>query len=73
MNSTEQHERAYWRRIGFVLFFALAIALLLIPLGGCATTEEEIWQRVCYEQLMGKSEEGLLVVRHFCIKEEKVP
>lgn len=48
----------------------IGLGMLLVGLSGCATTEEEVWQRVCYEQFMGKSERGLMVVRHFCVKEE---
>jgi hypothetical protein len=33
-------ERCYWRRIGFVIFAAIAIGMLLLSLGGCA---EDRW------------------------------
>ena len=32
----QKHERCFWRRVGFVIFAALALAMLLAPLGGCA-------------------------------------
>lgn len=28
----EMHERCYWRRVGAILFFALALAMILVPL-----------------------------------------
>lgn len=57
-----------WVAVGL----AIALGLFLAVIGaGCATTEEEVaWQRICYEQLLGKDERGLVVVRHFCVKEE---
>ena len=69
-STDEDHERCYRRRIGFMLFALFALALILAPLVGCATPEEQVWQRVCYEQLLGQDERGLYVVRHFCVKEE---
>lgn len=50
------------------IIFSIGVVLLLT---GCATPqEEEVWHRVCYEQFIGKDERGLMVVRHFCVKEE---
>lgn len=36
-----KHERAYWRRVGLLLFMAIAIGAILLPLGGCATRYED--------------------------------
>jgi len=35
----EAMERCYWRRVGFVMFAAVALAVIILPLllGGCAT------------------------------------
>jgi hypothetical protein len=33
-------ERCYWRRIGFVIFVAIVMGMLLLSLGGCA---EDRW------------------------------
>ena len=59
----EKHERCYWRRVGFVIFFAIAGALLLGPLMGCATDPVA---QVCYMRHMGRTEEGYTVVMQAC-------
>lgn len=58
------------RLIAVLILGALAMALLL---PGCASqpVEEEMWHRICYEQPIGRTENGLIVVRHFCVKEEE--
>jgi hypothetical protein len=67
-----KQERCYWRRVGFGLFFAIAAALLLIPmLSGCATTgTEQPEQRVCYVQFLGKTENGWTVIAQQCVTPE---
>lgn len=52
-------------------FWFVLFATILFGCTGCATNEEEVWHRVCYEQFLGKDERGLFVVRHFCIKEQE--
>lgn len=48
-----------------------AVLVIVTHLTGCAAiTEEKVWQRVCYEQFLGKADNGLLVVRHYCVSEE---
>ena len=58
-------ERCHWRRVGFVIFLALAFALILGPLMGCASTDT-ITTSVCYMRHMGKTEEGYAVVMQAC-------
>ena len=61
----EKHERCYWRRVGFVIFLAIAFALILGPLMGCATAEE-VTAKVCYMRHIGKTEEGYTIVLQAC-------
>lgn len=37
-----KQQRSYLRRVGFVIFFAVAAALILLPLSGCATHDRYI-------------------------------
>lgn len=56
----------------FIAMFVGAVFLLGL-LSGCATTADDpddpAWQRVCFEQPIGKTKEGMHVVRHFCMRE----
>lgn len=65
----EQHERCYWRRIGFLIFTALALAAIFAPLMGCATKEGPR-QEVCSFQLLGQTSSGLPVVALTCVSPE---
>ena len=56
--------------IAMVLAFLVTALFMLGLLSGCAMAEEQVWQRVCYEQYLGKSDHGLVIVRHFCIRED---
>ena len=58
--------RCYWRRVGFVIFLSAAVALILGPLLGCATAEEEMVAKVCYMRVMGRTEDGNTVVMQAC-------
>lgn len=55
------------RLIVLIVLGALGMALLL----GCAAVpeDEEVWHRICYEQPIGRADNGLTVVRHFCVRE----
>jgi hypothetical protein len=65
-------ERAYWSRIGMELACAVVAGLILAGLPGCATTTEaEPEARVCFLQLLGRTESGLSVVRQACLTEEQ--
>lgn len=68
----DQHERCYWRRIGFILTAALALAVILAPLVGCATQEkkEEPRNEVCSFQLLGQTSSGMPVVAMTCVPPE---
>lgn len=60
------HQRCFWRRIGFGVFFAIAAALLLFPLlTGCATTEPE--NRICFMKSIGATEDDWAVVASRCM------
>ena len=61
----QQLERCYWRRVGFVIFLAIAFALILGPLMGCATAEE-VTAQVCYMRHIGKTEDGYTIVLQAC-------
>lgn len=64
------HQRCFWRRIGFGIFFAIAAALLLFPmLTGCAAGKDD--PKVCFIQLMGQSEEGYTVIAQQCMSPEQ--
>lgn len=63
-------ERCYWRRIGFLIFAALALAVIFGPLMGCAT-QKEADVKVCYMKLMGSTEEGYSVVAQHCVSAEE--
>lgn len=60
-----------WTLLAWLVVLAL-FAAALVAISGCATQEETVWHRICYEQYLGKDERGLLVVRHFCVKPEEV-
>lgn len=65
----EQQQRCYWRRVGFGLFFAMVLVLILVPLlAGCASTEEP---KICYMQVLGRTEEGYTVVAQQCMTQEQ--
>lgn len=65
----KQQVRCYWRRVGFSIFAAIALALILVPLlTGCATTDEP---KVCYLGLMGQTEQGMVVVMQHCMSQEQ--
>ena len=66
-NEDAKQERNYWRRVAFWFLFALVIALVLIPLGGCSTTEDP---KVCFMSVMGQTEEGYTVVAQQCMTQE---
>ena len=51
----------------WLIWGLIVVSIILLPMG-CAT-EDEVWHRVCYEQFLGKSEDGKLVVRHYCVRE----
>ncbi len=50
-------------------FWALLLLALIVLLPGCATAEPE--SKVCFMQLMGRTESGLSVVRQACLTEEQ--
>ena len=52
----ELHQRCYTRRVGFVIFLALAAALILGPmLAGCSSAPV---MSVCELKYLGKSDKG---------------
>lgn len=61
-------ERCYWRRVGFVIFAAIALALILSPLGGCSTAPV---QQVCFVKRLGNTEAGMVVVAQTCMSPEQ--
>lgn len=64
-----QYERCYWRRVGFAVFFAIAMGLILLPLlSGCASAEPE--NRICFMQFLGKTESGWTVAATQCMTPE---
>ena len=62
----EKFTHCYWRRIGFLVFFVLALAIILAPLAGCATAEPQ----VCFVKPMGATEDGSWVVAQMCMTPE---
>lgn len=50
-------------------FWLCLVAVALILIQGCATTEPE--SKVCFMQLMGRTQSGLSVVRQACMTEEQ--
>jgi hypothetical protein len=64
------HDRCYWRRVGFGLFIAIALAVIFAPLYGCAT-EKKPDPQVCYLKLLGNTEEGFSVVLQQCVTPEE--
>lgn len=67
----DQYERCYWRRIGFIIFATLALALIFAPLMGCATKETPANRtEVCFMSMMGQTEEGYSVVATHCMTPE---
>ncbi len=48
---------------------------LCMLLSGCAApvaAEATIWQGVCFEEYLGKADNGMSVVRHYCVSEAAV-
>jgi hypothetical protein len=62
----QKHERCYWRRVGFVIFLAIAGAIVLGPLMGCAASPPEVVAQVCYMRALGRTEDGHTVVLQAC-------
>lgn len=50
----------------------VASAIFIVSqLSGCASTQDDVWHRVCYEQPLGQTEQGVLVVQHSCVTLEQ--
>lgn len=66
----ELHERCYWRRVGFGVFLALVVLMILGPfLAGCAANPEKKAEpklAICYMKLMGQTDSGVTVVMQAC-------
>lgn len=69
-DSLDRMERCYWRRIGFLIFAALALAVIFLPLMGCATKISDGRTEVCFLQPLGQTEEGYTVVASHCMTPE---
>lgn len=63
--SEKQQERCYWRRIGFAIFLALALMMLLLPMG-CAIPPTGPFMGTCGIQQMGQNEQGVQFIRYYC-------
>lgn len=64
-------ERCFWRKVGFAIFIGLALALILGPLYGCATTKEEPQGQYCFLEAVGRTQGGLYVVKSLCMSPEQ--
>lgn len=62
-----RYERCYWRRVGFVIFAAACLAVILLPVMGCATARDA---EVCFMRIMGQTEDGTTVVAQQCMTPE---
>ncbi len=61
----DEYERCYWRRVAVVILLALALAMLLGALPGCAAPDA-VTTSVCYLSPLGQTEEGYAVVLQAC-------
>lgn len=67
----QKQQRCYWRRVGFSIFLAIAVVVVLVPmLTSCATTSTEPETKICYLQVIGKTSEGYTVVAQQCLTPE---
>lgn len=64
----EKLERCYWRRIGFVIFAAIVLAMIFAPLMVCASVEPDA--KVCYVKVLGATGDGTAVVVQHCMTPE---
>jgi len=53
------------------LFWIALIATALLFLQGCATAKEGPREEVCFLQLIGRTQDGLSVVKSMCVTEEQ--
>lgn len=70
----DQQERCFRWRVGFAIFAALATALVLIPmLAGCSSVPDihPPDNKICFVQLIGKTEEGWSVLAERCMTPEQ--
>ena len=64
-----KEERSLLRTLFLVFCGVCGLALFLSALG-CASApkpDDGVWHRVCYEQPLGQTEQGILVVQHSCV------